>query len=72
MRTWRREEPERAGPVARTVFGRRGFSGPGADVTGADSAQAGVAARGLRSTPFRGCQNTPALVLDVGDRVTHD
>ncbi|HEY6423906.1 MAG TPA: DNA helicase PcrA, partial [Pseudonocardiaceae bacterium] len=64
---WRREEPDRAGPVARTVFGRRG-----ADVTGGDSAQAGVAARGLRSTPFRGWQNTPALSLDVGDRVTHD
>ncbi|MGH3944902.1 MAG: DNA helicase PcrA [Pseudonocardiaceae bacterium] len=64
---WRREEPERAGPVGRTVFGRRG-----ADATGADSAQAGVAARGLRTTPFRGWQNTPALVLDVGDRVTHD
>ncbi|MGH3837527.1 MAG: 3'-5' exonuclease, partial [Pseudonocardiaceae bacterium] len=66
---WRRAEPERAGPVARTVFGRRGS---GADVIGADSAQAGVVARGLRSTPFRGWQNTPALVLDVGDRVTHD
>ena len=64
---WRREEPERAGPVGRTVFGRRG-----GDVTGADSAQAGVAARGLRSTPFRGWQDTPALSLDVGDRVTHD
>ncbi|MDQ4011116.1 MAG: DNA helicase PcrA [Actinomycetota bacterium] len=69
---WRREEPERAGPVGRTVFGRRGFSGNGADVTGGDSAQAGVAARGLRSTPFQGWQNTPALSLDVGDRVTHD
>ncbi|MGQ0719790.1 MAG: DNA helicase PcrA [Pseudonocardiales bacterium] len=64
---WRREEPERAGPVGRTVFGHRSGA-----VTGADSAQAGVAARGLRSTPFRGWQNTPALVLDVGDRVTHD
>ncbi|MGA9310410.1 MAG: 3'-5' exonuclease, partial [Pseudonocardiaceae bacterium] len=66
--TWRREEPGRAGPVGRTVFGRNS----GADVTGADSAQAGVAAQGLRSTPFRGWQNTPALSLDVGDRVTHD
>ncbi|MDQ4104452.1 MAG: UvrD-helicase domain-containing protein, partial [Actinomycetota bacterium] len=64
---WRREEPERASPVGRTVFGGRG-----ADVTGGDSAQAGVAARGLRSTPFRGWQNTPALSLDVGDRVNHD
>jgi DNA helicase-2/ATP-dependent DNA helicase PcrA len=69
---WRREEPERAGPVGRTVFGRRGSGGYGADVTGGDSAQAGVAARGLRSTPFQGWQNTPALSLDVGDRVTHD
>ncbi|MGB9278724.1 MAG: 3'-5' exonuclease, partial [Pseudonocardiaceae bacterium] len=71
--TWRREEPLRAGPVARTVFGRSEFSGSsGADVTGGDSAQAGVAARGLRSTPFQGWQNTPALSLDVGDRVSHD
>jgi DNA helicase-2/ATP-dependent DNA helicase PcrA len=66
--TWRREEPGRAGPVGRTVFGRNS----GADVTGGDSAQAGVAAQGLRSTPFRGWQNTPVLSLDVGDRVTHD
>ncbi len=64
---WRREEAERAGPVGRTVFGGRR-----AEVTGGDSAQAGVAARGLRSTPFRGWQNTPALSLDVGDRVNHD
>ncbi|MGH3764658.1 MAG: DNA helicase PcrA [Pseudonocardiaceae bacterium] len=69
---WRREGSSdenhgRAGPAERTVFGRRG-----ADVTGGDSAQAGVAARGLRSTPFRGWQNTPALSLDVGDRVNHD
>jgi DNA helicase-2/ATP-dependent DNA helicase PcrA len=69
---WRRAEPERAGPVGRTVFGRSGLRGNGADVTGGDSAQAGVAARGLRSTPFQGWQNTPALSLDVGDRVTHD
>jgi DNA helicase II / ATP-dependent DNA helicase PcrA len=63
---WRREDPGRAGPVERTVFGRR------ADITGGDSAQAGVAARGLRSTPFRGWQDAPVLSLDVGDRVTHD
>jgi DNA helicase II / ATP-dependent DNA helicase PcrA len=68
---WRREEPERAAPVTRTVFGRP-FTGNSADITGADSAQAGVAARGMRSTPFQGWQNTPALSLDVGDRVTHD
>jgi DNA helicase-2/ATP-dependent DNA helicase PcrA len=64
--TWRREEPDRAGPVGRTAFARN------RDLAGADSAQAGVAAQGLRSTPFRGWQNTPALSLDVGDRVTHD
>jgi DNA helicase-2/ATP-dependent DNA helicase PcrA len=64
---WRREDPGRAGPVERTVFGRRG-----ADITGADSAQAGVASRGMRSTPFQGWQNTPSLSLAVGDRVTHD
>ncbi|MGH3799720.1 MAG: UvrD-helicase domain-containing protein, partial [Pseudonocardiaceae bacterium] len=43
---WRREEPERAGPVARTVFGHPGLRERGADVAGTDSAQAGVAARG--------------------------
>ncbi|MBV9143236.1 MAG: DNA helicase PcrA [Pseudonocardiales bacterium] len=64
---WRRAEPERAAPVGRTLWGR-----PGADPAGADSAQAGVAARGLRSTAFRGWQDTPALSLEVGDRVTHD
>jgi DNA helicase-2/ATP-dependent DNA helicase PcrA len=67
---WRRKEPGRTGPVGRTVFGGHGFSGAG--VTGDDSAQGSVAARGLRSTPSRGWSNTPALVLDVGDRVTHD
>jgi DNA helicase-2/ATP-dependent DNA helicase PcrA len=69
---WRREDPGCAGPVEPRVFGRPRLSGQGADVTGGDSAQAGVAARGLRSTPFRGWQNTPAVSLDVGDRVTHD
>jgi DNA helicase-2/ATP-dependent DNA helicase PcrA len=67
--TWRRVEPERAGPVGRTVFGARG-----SEPTGGDSAQAAVAARGMRSTGFRGWDRTPAaqLSLDVGDRVTHD
>ncbi|HEU0087293.1 MAG TPA: DNA helicase PcrA [Pseudonocardiaceae bacterium] len=65
---WRREEPDRNG--------RRG------DVTGGDSAQAEVAARGMRTTSFRGWQapsvkggsvpGRPALALDVGDRVSHD
>ncbi|MBO0839710.1 MAG: ATP-dependent DNA helicase PcrA, partial [Sciscionella sp.] len=47
----------------------RGFSRFG---TGADSAQARLAASGMRSTPFKGWQDTPALKLDVGDRVNHD
>ncbi len=67
---WRREEPGRAGPVERTVFGRRDSLVLMSPV--ADSAQAGVAARGLRSTSFQGWQNTPSLSLNVGDRVTHD
>ena len=67
---WRREEPGRAGPVGRTVFGGPGYSG--AEATGDDCAQPGVAAHGLRSTPLRGWQNAPALSLEVGDRVTHD
>jgi DNA helicase II / ATP-dependent DNA helicase PcrA len=64
---WRRVEPDRSAPVGRTVFGRRG-----SDVGGSDSAQAQLAARGMRSTPFKGWQNTPALSLEVGDRVNHD
>jgi DNA helicase-2/ATP-dependent DNA helicase PcrA len=67
---WRRREPERSAPVGRTMFGSPGFAG--ADVAGADSAQARVAAEGLHATPFRGWRHTPPLVLEVGDRVTHD
>jgi DNA helicase II / ATP-dependent DNA helicase PcrA len=63
---WRREEPPPTAPAGRTGFGRRGGE------FGGDSAQAGVAAGGLRSTPFRGWKDTPALVLEVGDRVSHD
>ncbi|MCP2261575.1 ATP-dependent DNA helicase PcrA (EC 3.6.1.-) [Streptoalloteichus tenebrarius] len=62
---WRRVEPERSGPAAATRWGRRAG-------TGEDSAQAKVAARGMRSTPFQGWQQTPALTLEVGDRVSHD
>ncbi len=64
---WRRTEPDRAAPVGRSVFGRRG-----GDLTGSDSAQARLAAQGMRSTAFRGWKQTPALSLDVGDRVNHD
>jgi DNA helicase-2/ATP-dependent DNA helicase PcrA len=66
---WRREEPDSSessygSPRAATTWGRRSF--------GNDSAQAGVAARGMRTTSFKGWQNTVALKLDVGDRVSHD
>lgn len=67
---WRRREPERSAPVGRTMFGSPGFAGAG--IAGADSAQARVAADGLHTTAFRGWRNTPSLVLEVGDRVTHD
>ena len=64
---WRREEPSAVSsgsPRAATTWGRRSF--------GQDSAQAGVAARGMRTTGFKGWQNTVAMKLDVGDRVSHD
>ncbi|MGH3938304.1 MAG: DNA helicase PcrA [Pseudonocardiaceae bacterium] len=64
---WRREEPDRASPFGRPASGRSG-----ADRTGNDSAQAGLAARGMRTTPFRGWKDAPTLSLDVGDRVNHD
>ncbi len=68
---WRRTEP------ARSVGGWGGRPGAG---TGQDSAQAGLAARGMRSTGFRGWQGgagpggggTQGLVVEVGDRVNHD
>ena len=61
---WRRMEPVRSAPSAPTSWGR--------SRTGEDSAQAGLAARGMRSTPFKGWKDTPAMKLDVGDRVSHD
>ncbi|MGH3930907.1 MAG: DNA helicase PcrA [Pseudonocardiaceae bacterium] len=64
---WRREEPEHGGSFGRPSSGRGG-----ADLTGGDSAQAGLAARGMRTTPFRGWKDAPTLSLDVGDRVSHD
>jgi DNA helicase-2/ATP-dependent DNA helicase PcrA len=64
---WRRVEPVRTAPSAPSGWGRR-FGDP----AGSDSAQAGLAARGMRSTPFRGWQDTPAISLDIGDRVNHD
>jgi DNA helicase-2/ATP-dependent DNA helicase PcrA len=62
---WRREEPSPessyGSPRAATTWGRRSFGG--------DSAQP---ARGTRTPPGKGWQNTVALKLDVGDRVSHD
>ncbi|GAA0525501.1 DNA helicase [Saccharopolyspora subtropica] len=65
---WRRIEPERAAPQVRSTWGTRG----GFDRTGADSAQAGLAARGMRSTGRKGWKDTVAIKLSAGDRVTHD
>nr|MDQ3990168.1 UvrD-helicase domain-containing protein [Actinomycetota bacterium] len=48
--TWRRVEPDRGAPVGRTLSGPRAG---GSAVGGSDSAQAGIAERGMRSTPFR-------------------
>jgi DNA helicase II / ATP-dependent DNA helicase PcrA len=59
---WRRKEPDRSAPTAQTTW-RRG---------GNDSAQANLAARGMRTTPFKGWQETPAIRLEIGDRVSHD
>jgi DNA helicase-2/ATP-dependent DNA helicase PcrA len=62
---WRRREPSRSSsPATATTWGSRS--------TGSDSAQAGIAARGMRSTPFKGWQETVALKLEAGDRVNHD
>jgi DNA helicase-2/ATP-dependent DNA helicase PcrA len=70
---WRREEPSRGAadrgsfgsPRAATTWGRR-------SAAGGDSAQASLAAGGMRTTSFKGWKDTVALKLDVGDRVSHD
>jgi DNA helicase II / ATP-dependent DNA helicase PcrA len=67
---WRRVESERSGPSTATTWGRGGS-------TGADSAQAGLAERGMRTTGFRGWRSggeaaAPSISLEVGDRVNHD
>jgi DNA helicase-2/ATP-dependent DNA helicase PcrA len=59
---WRRTEPDRSAPTTQSTWRR----------TGADSAQAGLAASGMRTTPFKGWKDTPAIKLEVGDRVSHD
>ena len=63
---WRRIEPERAGPRTRTTWGG------GFDRGGSDSAQAGVAAGGMRTTSAKGWKDSVAIKLAVGDRVNHD
>jgi DNA helicase-2/ATP-dependent DNA helicase PcrA len=59
---WRRLEPvRRSGPSAATTWR-----------SGSDSAQARIAEQGMRSTSFKGWKDTPAVKLEVGDRVNHD
>jgi DNA helicase-2/ATP-dependent DNA helicase PcrA len=61
---WRRVQPERAAPSAPTAgWGRRSFGG-GSDRAGGSSTPS--------FGPARGWKDTPALSLDVGDRVNHD
>jgi DNA helicase-2/ATP-dependent DNA helicase PcrA len=70
---WRRRAPERSTLSAPTTsWGGRGGSWGRSDSSGSDSAQARIAAGGMRSTNFKGWQDTPALKLEVGDRVSHD
>ncbi len=65
---WRRIEPERAAPRTRSTWGGSG----GFDRGGSDSAQAGVAAGGMRTTSAKGWKDTVAIKLNAGDRVNHD
>ncbi len=59
----------RSAPVA---AGRFGDSSGGSNRRFGESAQSRIAAGGMRSTNFKGWQNTPTLNLAVGDRVSHD
>ena len=55
---WRRVEPDRSAPSVTTTWGRRSSFG---------------SAESRRPAPTsKGWENTPALKLDVGDRVNHD
>ncbi|GLZ30409.1 DNA helicase [Lentzea sp. NBRC 105346] len=54
---WRRVEPTRSAPTTATTW-RRGPASSGG--------------LGSRPAPSRGWQDTPAMKLEVGDRVTHD
>ena len=64
---WRRIEPDRAGPRVSSTWGGRGL-----DRGGSDSAQAGVAAAGMRTTSAKGFKDSVPMKLEVGDRVNHD
>jgi DNA helicase-2/ATP-dependent DNA helicase PcrA len=65
---WRRIEPDRSAPQVRSTWGGRSQF----DRAGSDSAQAGLAARGMRSTPAQGWKDSVAIKLAPGDRVNHD
>ncbi|MBB4912099.1 DNA helicase PcrA [Actinophytocola algeriensis] len=59
---WRRVQPERSAPSAPTTgWGRRSFGGGSGGGSSAPS-----------FGPAKGWKDTPALSLNVGDRVTHD
>nr|WP_240615814.1 DNA helicase PcrA [Nakamurella deserti] len=62
----------RSAPVSAGRFGDRGDRGGRYQNASSESAQTRIAAGGMRSTGFKGWQNKPALVLAVGDRVSHD
>ncbi|HEY0638631.1 MAG TPA: DNA helicase PcrA [Pseudonocardiaceae bacterium] len=65
---WRRIAADRAAPMGRSVFGRRGF-GP---AIGSGNAPEG-SGRGSRPvSSFKPASNAPVLALEVGDRVSHD
>lgn len=66
---WRRIEPDRSAPQVRSTWGSRGG---GFDRGGSDSAQAGVAAGGMRTTSAQGWKDSVAMKLVAGDRVNHD
>jgi DNA helicase-2/ATP-dependent DNA helicase PcrA len=64
---WRRIEPDRAAPRVSSTWGGRG-----PDRGGSDSAQASVAASGMRTTSAKGFKDSVPMKLEAGDRVNHD
>jgi DNA helicase-2/ATP-dependent DNA helicase PcrA len=63
---WRRVEPIRSAPRVSSTWSR-----PGGD-SGFSGAGGGVGGRTQRSSPTSGWKDTPAISLEVGDRVSHD